>query len=78
MHITGVVLVKRHGLEQNVVVVVVVNVLRDVHDLVDVFLYFESVWVHLLADFALEALPVEGPDVAMSAVLRSFLLLLRL
>ena len=78
MHITGVVLVKRHGLEQNVVVVVVVNVLGDVHNLVDVLLDLERVWVHLLADFALEALPVEASHIALSAVLRSFLLLLRL
>ena len=78
MHITGVVLVKRHGLKQNVVVVVVVNVLGDVHNLVDVLLDLERVWVHLLADFALEALPVEASHIALSAVLRSFLLFLHL
>ena len=78
MHITGVVLVERHGLEQNVVVVVVVNVLGDVHNLVDVLLDLERIWVHLLADFALKAFPVEASHVALSAVLRSFLLLLRL
>ena len=60
MDISGVVLIQRHGLEQNVVVVVRGDVLRDVDDLVNLFAYLKRVWVHLLADLALESLPVEA------------------
>ena len=78
MDVPAGVLVKRHGLKQNVVAVAagsLSNLLRKIDDLVDELTDFESVRVHGLANLALELLPVEGPNVHVGSRERLFLLL---
>ena len=58
MDVSRGVLVQRHGLEENIVVVII-HLLRKVNDLVYVSPYLKGVWIHLLADFALKTLPIE-------------------
>ena len=78
VHISRVVLVEGHGLEQNVVVVVAIDMLGHVHNLIDGLLDLKSVWVHLLADLALKPLPVETAHIRQGTLLWHFLLLLSL
>lgn len=74
MDVSRRVFVKRHRLEQNIVVVIV-HLLRQVNDLVNIPLDFESVRVHLLADLALETLPVERTYILVLSIWRLLLLL---
>lgn len=74
VNISGGILVERHGLQENIVVVIV-HLLREIDDLVDVSLNLEGIRVHLLADLAFETLPVEGPNVLVLSI-RWLLLLL--
>lgn len=70
------VLVQRHRLQQNVVVASLRGDFVDkIDNLVDGFVDFEGVWVHLLADLAFEALPVERPNVLVLGAGRLFLFL---
>mmetsp|Transcript_5149 Transcript_5149/g.8748 ORF Transcript_5149/g.8748 Transcript_5149/m.8748 type:complete len:261 (+) Transcript_5149:677-1459(+) len=76
MDVPGGVLVEGHGLEEDVVVLGLGGDLVDeVDDLVDGVRDLERVGVHLLADLALEALPVEGAHVLVHGVGRLLLLL---
>ena len=74
MNVPRSVLVKGHGLQQNIVVVIV-HLLRKINDLVDRTAYFEGVGVHLLAYLALETFPVEGAHVLVLSIWRLLLLL---
>jgi len=76
MDIPGRILVERHGLEEDVVGIgLSSDFLGQIDNLVDHVCNLEGVWVHGLANLALESLPIEGPDVG---VLLSGLLLLLL
>ena len=57
MDVSRSVLIQRHRFEQNIVVVIV-HLFGKVNDLVDASINFECVWIHLLANLALELLPV--------------------
>jgi hypothetical protein len=64
MDIPRSILIQRHGFKKNVVTRSLRrNFISLINNLVDNRSDLESVWVHLLADFALESLPVETPDV---------------
>lgn len=58
MNISRSILVNGHGLEQDVVVIIV-QIFGEVDDLVNFRLHFECIWVHRLADLAFKTLPVE-------------------
>lgn len=74
MDVSRGVLVQRHGLEENIVVVII-HLLRKVNDLVYVSPYLEGVWIHLLANFALKTLPIEGSHILVLSIGRLLLLL---
>ena len=58
------VLVQRHGLQQNVVVVCLGgDFVRQINDFVNFLPNFKRIGVHLLADLTFKSLPVEGPDI---------------
>jgi hypothetical protein len=59
MDIPGVVLVQRHRLEKNVVVVHRSCYVSQINNLVNVSIDFECVWIHLFADFTLKSLPIK-------------------
>jgi hypothetical protein len=75
MDVSGGVFMQWHTLEKNVVIVCTLGNLAEVNNLVDNFLYFEGVWVHLLADFTFEALPIKRPNVHIHQTWLFFLLL---
>lgn len=59
MDVSRSVFVQRHGLKQNVVAgCILCNLLVQVDNLIDLGTNLKRVGVHLLADFALKALPV--------------------
>ena len=72
MNVSRSVLIQRHGLEQNIVVVIVHFL---VNDLVYRSPYFECVWVHLFTDLTFETLPVEGANVLVLGIWWFLLLL---
>jgi hypothetical protein len=74
MDVSGSVLVQRHRLKQNIVVVAG-HLLRKINDLVYRPLDFEGVGIHLLAYLAFETLPVEGTDVLVLSIWWLLLLL---
>jgi hypothetical protein len=59
MDIPGVVLVQRHRLEKNVVVVHRSCYVSQINNLVNVSIDFECVWIHLLADLTLKSFPIK-------------------
>lgn len=64
MDVSGGVLVKGHGLKQDVVGSThFLDFLGQVDNLENSLLDFESVWVHVLADLTFKSLPVERSDV---------------
>jgi hypothetical protein len=67
MNVSGSVLVQGHGLEENIVVVII-HLLGKIDDLVYASLYLEGVWIHLLADFTLKTLPVEGSHILVLSI----------
>ena len=75
MHIPGVVLVQRHWLEKNVVVVHCGCYVTHVNNLVNVSIDFECVWIHLLADFTLKSFPIKWSYILILSIWRFFLLL---
>ena len=76
MDVSGSVLVKGHGLQEDVVTVSLrCDFISLIDDFVDGLTNFESVWIHLLANFAFESLPVERPNVLVLCTGWFFLLL---
>ena len=76
MDVSGSVLVERHGLQEDVVTVSLrCDFISLIDDFVDGLTNFESVWIHLLANFAFESLPVERPNVLVLSTWGFFLLL---
>ena len=76
MDVSGSVLVERHGLQEDVVTVSLrCDFISLIDDFVDGLTNFESVWIHLLANFAFESLPVERPNVLVLSTRWLFLLL---
>lgn len=76
MDVSGSVLVEGHGLQKNVVTVSLrCDFISLIDDFVDSLTNFESVWIHLLANFAFESLPVERPNVLVLSTGWLFLLL---
>lgn len=70
------ILVQRHGLEQDVVTRRLSGDLVSlINNLVDGWSHLEGVWIHLLADLALESLPVERSHILVMGT-RGLLLLL--
>lgn len=64
MDVSRCVLVQRHRLQQYVVALGLRgNLIDQIDNLVDGHTDLEGVWVHLLANFTFETLPVEGSDV---------------
>lgn len=74
MNVSGGVLVERHRLQQDIVVIII-HVVREVNDFVNRLADFESVWVHMFADLALEPLPIEGADALVLGIWWLLLLL---
>jgi hypothetical protein len=75
MHIPGVVLVQRHWLKKNVVVVHCSCYVTQVNNLVNVSIDFECVWIHLLADLTLKSFPIKWSYILILSIWRFFLLL---
>ena len=76
MDVSGSVFVEWHGLQENVVTVSLrCDFISLIDDFVDGLTNFESVWIHLLANFAFESLPVERPNVLILSTGWFFLLL---
>ena len=76
MDVSGSVLVEGHGLKEDVVTVSLrCDFISLIDDFVDGLTNFESVWIHLLANFAFESLPVERPNVLVLSTGWFFLLL---
>lgn len=76
MDVSGSILVERHGLQKDVVTVSLrCDFISLIDDFVDSLTNFESVWIHLLANFAFESLPVERPNVLVLSTGWLFLLL---
>lgn len=76
MNISRSVFIKWHGLKQNIIRVSArCYFINQIYNFVNFLANFESVWVHLLADFAFESLPIEGSDILVSCT-RRFLLFL--
>ena len=76
MDVSRGVFVQRHRLKQDVVVSSLrCDFVGQINNLVDSLLDLESIWVHLLTNFALESLPVEGSDVLLALVHLLLLLL---
>lgn len=74
MNVPRRVLVQRHGLQQYVIVIDI-HLLRQVNDLVYRPADFESIWVHLFADFTFETLPVKRAYVLVLGIWWFFLFL---
>lgn len=74
MNVPGSVFVKRHRLQENIVVVVI-HLLREINDLVYRSLDLECVRIHLLAYLAFETLPVEGSYILVLGIWWLLLLL---
>jgi len=76
MNVSGRILVERHRLKKDVVVVgLTSDFICKINNFVNYFLNLERVWVHLFADFAFEPLPVERSHVLVRLGQRLFLLL---
>ena len=76
MNVSGRILVKGHGLQQDIVSALsLLDFLRHVDDLEDSFVDFEGIWIHVFANFTFKSLPVEGPDVLGGLIDRLLLLL---
>ena len=76
MDISRVIFVQRHGLEQNIVTLGLRrNIINELQVLVNTVFDLKCVWVHLLANFTLESLPVERSDVLILSTWWLFLLL---
>ena len=76
MDVTRSIFVQRHRLKQDVVVSSLrSDFIGQINNLVDSFLYLESIWVHLLTNFALKSLPIERSDVLLALVHLLLLLL---
>lgn len=76
MDVSGSILVERHGLQKDIVTVSLrCDFISLIDDFVDSLTNFESVWIHLLANFAFESLPVERPNVLVLSTGWLFLLL---
>ena len=76
MDISRVIFIQRHGLEQNIVTLGLRrNVVYELQVLVDTVFDLESIWIHLLADFTLEFLPVPRSDVKVLCTWRLLLFL---
>ena len=64
MDIPAGVFVKRHGFKQDVVVIGGrCNFIDKIDNLVNCWANFKGVWVHLFADFTLEAFPIKGTNI---------------
>ena len=74
MDVSRSVLVKRHRFKQNVIVFHI-HLFWQVDDLVNRPTNLERVWIHMLADFALETLPVEWAHVLILSIWWFFLFL---
>lgn len=76
MDISRVIFVQRHGLEQNIVTLGLSrDVVYELQVLVDTVFNLEGIWIHLLADFTLEFLPVPRSDVKVLGTWRLLLFL---
>jgi len=76
MNVSRSILVKRHRLKKNVVTVSLsCNFISLIDNFVDSLTNLEGVWIHLLANFAFESLPVKRPNILVLSTWWFFLFL---